>query len=179
MKIITILAGIVLSVLAVQYYLVQEAVFPILLGIGMVVLGAIALKSKGKHSNAQFGALLLALFILVGSVFELARLFMGGQTAASAVLIIRLSMVAVSLVFIILGLLLIKDFWVGWKAFGHFLGNALARVVLTIFYFTVFVPFGLGVRWLGDPLHLKSTPDWLWRLRPTGDQTLEEVMRQY
>jgi hypothetical protein len=73
----------------------------------------------------------------------------------------------------------LKKLWEGWKAFGHFLGNLLARVVLSIFYFTIFVPFGLGVRWLSDPLQIKTKPTSLWRPRSTGDQILTEVGRQF
>jgi hypothetical protein len=74
---------------------------------------------------------------------------------------------------------LLQKIWERWKAFGQFLGNWLARIVLTIFYFTIFVPFGLGVKWFSDPLYLKDTSAGFWRPRTTGDQTLEDVMRQY
>jgi hypothetical protein len=74
---------------------------------------------------------------------------------------------------------LLKKIWEGWKAFGQFLGNMLARVVLTIFYFTVFVPFGLGVKLFSDPLQIKMQPDSFWRPRSTGDQTLTESLRQF
>ncbi|RME69820.1 MAG: hypothetical protein D6784_17765 [Chloroflexi bacterium] len=73
----------------------------------------------------------------------------------------------------------LRKFWTKWKAFGRFLGNMIARVVLTLFYFTVFVPFGLGVRFFSDPLHIKSTPDSFWRPRTTGDKTLDDTLRQY
>jgi len=76
-------------------------------------------------------------------------------------------------------MMVLKKLWEGWKAFGHFLGNLLARVVLSIFYFTIFVPFGLGVRWLSDPLQIKTRPNSLWRPRSTMDQTLAEVGRQF
>ncbi len=73
----------------------------------------------------------------------------------------------------------LKKIWEGWKAFGRFLGNLLARIVLSIFYFTVFVPFGLGVRLFSDPLHIKTSPDNFWRPRSTHDQKLDEVLRQF
>lgn len=73
----------------------------------------------------------------------------------------------------------LKKFWEGWKAFGRFMGNLLARVVLTIFYFTIFVPFGIGVRLFSDPLFIKSAPTGLWHTRETGDQSLEDLLRQY
>ena len=73
----------------------------------------------------------------------------------------------------------LKKFWEVWKAFGRFMGNMLARVVLSVFYFTVFVPFGLGVRLLSDPLQIKTRPQDLWRSRVTVDQNLAEAERQF
>ncbi|HRV96860.1 MAG TPA: hypothetical protein P5526_32190 [Anaerolineae bacterium] len=72
-----------------------------------------------------------------------------------------------------------KKLWAGWKRFGEIIGNFLARIVLTIFYFTVFVPFAIGVRLLSDPLKIKELPAELWQPRTTGDQQLEEALRQF
>jgi hypothetical protein len=72
-----------------------------------------------------------------------------------------------------------KKAWEGWKAFGRLMGNLVARVVLSIFYFTVFVPFGIGVRLASDPLELRVKPSGLWRPRSTHDQTVVETQRQY
>ena len=69
--------------------------------------------------------------------------------------------------------------WQKWLAFGRFVGNFLARIFLSIFYFTVFVPFGLGARLFSDPLQVKTSRNSSWRPRITGDQTLEEVRRQF
>ena len=74
---------------------------------------------------------------------------------------------------------MLSKFWHGWKAYGHFLGNVVARVVMMIFYFTVFIPFALGVRWFSDPLQIKTHPNPFWRRRATSDQKLEDVMRQF
>ena len=75
---------------------------------------------------------------------------------------------------------LLRNAWELWKRFGKFLGDWLARIVLTIFYFTVFVPFGLGVTLLADPLRIRQSggPD-LWLSRQTGDQSLDDVQRQF
>jgi hypothetical protein len=74
---------------------------------------------------------------------------------------------------------MLQKFWKGWKAYGHFLGNLIARVAMMIFYFTVFVPFAIGVRLFSDPLQTKTEPAKLWRSRTTRDQKLEDVMRQF
>ncbi|MDM8528983.1 hypothetical protein QUF58_12350 [Anaerolineales bacterium HSG24] len=70
-------------------------------------------------------------------------------------------------------------FWASWKAFGHFLGNILGRIAMTIFYFTILVPYGIGVRLFSDPLQIKTQPNTLWRPRATGDKTLQDIKRQY
>jgi hypothetical protein len=51
--------------------------------------------------------------------------------------------------------------------------------MMMIFYFTVFVPFAVGVRLFSDPLQIKTRPARLWRDRVTTDQKLEDVMRQF
>ena len=75
---------------------------------------------------------------------------------------------------------LLRKLWQAWRRFGQFLGDILARVVLTIFYFTVFAPFGLGVTMLSDPLCIRgagSQPMWL--PRQTGDRSLDDARRQF
>lgn len=70
--------------------------------------------------------------------------------------------------------------WSLFKRFGQFLGDLLARVVLTVFYFTIFAPFGAGVRFLGDPLQLRRTPPTsFWINRTTRDRVLEDANRQF
>jgi hypothetical protein len=74
---------------------------------------------------------------------------------------------------------ILKKIWDAWQAFGRFIGNQVARVALSIFYFTIFAPFGIGVRWLSDPLQIKTSPASLWRPRSTAEQTLAEAERQF
>ncbi len=49
----------------------------------------------------------------------------------------------------------LRRIWTAWLRIGRAINNVVARVVLTVFYFTVFVPFGIGGRLLSDPLDLK------------------------
>lgn len=69
--------------------------------------------------------------------------------------------------------------WDTWKRFGRFMGNIVTRIVLTILYFTVFVPFGVGATLFTDPLHIKGEREESWNTRETGDKSLEEVARQF
>ena len=74
---------------------------------------------------------------------------------------------------------LLRRLWGRWKAWGRFLGNLVARVVLSLFYFTVLVPYGLGVRWFGDPLQIKTRPNPMWQSRTPQDSNLADAGRQF
>ncbi|MCB8927441.1 MAG: hypothetical protein H6652_17655 [Ardenticatenaceae bacterium] len=70
----------------------------------------------------------------------------------------------------------LSKFWAAWKKFGHIMGDFVARIVLTIFYFTVFLPFGLIITLFSDQLDMKDLkPSWLDR--KTKDLTLEDARR--
>ena len=74
----------------------------------------------------------------------------------------------------------LKRLWRGWMRFGHFMGDIVGRVVMTLFYFTLLLPFGVIITLFGDPLDMKhkdKAP--AWHTRTTGDQTLEEARRQF
>jgi hypothetical protein len=69
--------------------------------------------------------------------------------------------------------------WQAWNRFGQFMGDLLGRLVLTVFYFTLFMPFGLGVRLLGDPLAIRPLSRAKWLERSTHDVTLEDSRRLF
>ena len=75
---------------------------------------------------------------------------------------------------------ILRKVWHIWKRFGRLVGDFIGRVVLTVFYFTIFIPFGLGVRLFSDPLRLKgaSNPSH-WLERETGDRVLGDAKRQF
>ena len=75
----------------------------------------------------------------------------------------------------------LRKLWAGWLRFGQFLGDILARVVLTLFYFTVFVPFGLGATLFSDPLRTRKplSRAWLPRDSQNVEPSLEEAGRQF
>lgn len=74
----------------------------------------------------------------------------------------------------------LRRFWKRWKAFGHALGTFQARVLLTLFYGVLLVPFALAVRLFADPLAIKPGAPRGWRVRAgaTGDP-LERARRQF
>lgn len=73
---------------------------------------------------------------------------------------------------------LLKRIWKERLAFGKVMGDFVARVVMTLFYFTLVVPFGFGVRLFKDPLRLK-VKDTRWLAREVKQDTLEDARRLY
>jgi hypothetical protein len=67
--------------------------------------------------------------------------------------------------------------WEGWKKFGHSVGNFQARVLLTLIYYVLVLPFGLMVRVFSDSMHMKKRPE-KWFDHPPLPNTLEEARRQ-
>ena len=68
---------------------------------------------------------------------------------------------------------LLRRAWQAWKRFGKRVGDFQARVLLTLFYFTILPAFGLAIR-AADPLGLRHAGS-EWRLRqsaPAGDPLL-------
>jgi hypothetical protein len=68
--------------------------------------------------------------------------------------------------------------WQAWKRFGQLMGDFIGRLVLTLFYFTIFMPFGLGVRLLGDRLDVKGWTAPTWTKRVTRDLDMKDARRQ-
>jgi hypothetical protein len=65
---------------------------------------------------------------------------------------------------------MLRGTWQAWKRIAHKIGNFQARVLLTVFYGVLVLPFGLAARWLSDPLRIKRPPDkWLDHPEETCD----------
>ena len=73
----------------------------------------------------------------------------------------------------------LRKVWKIWKQIGQFIGDAIGRVVLTVFYFTLFMPFALGVRFFGDPMAMRPSSLVKWVERTTHDLTLEDSRRLF
>lgn len=68
--------------------------------------------------------------------------------------------------------------WKTWKKIGQFIGDIIGRVFLMLFYVTIALPFGLGMRLLGDPLKIKHpAPHWVERTSP--EATIEASYNQF
>lgn len=72
----------------------------------------------------------------------------------------------------------LKQVWEGWKKVVLFVGDIIGRTILTLFYFTVFVPFGGLQTLFGDRLDTKNKDRIpTWSERKTTDLTLEDARR--
>ncbi len=62
----------------------------------------------------------------------------------------------------------VKALWVRWKRIAHAIGTFQARVLLTVLYVVLLLPFALIARLAADPMQLRRdvTPRWLVRPRP-------------
>jgi hypothetical protein len=68
--------------------------------------------------------------------------------------------------------------WNRWKIIGEVYGDFQARLFAVLFYFTLFVPFALGVLLLGDPLSIRRLPR-KWLDRVSVGSTVDEARRQF
>jgi hypothetical protein len=74
----------------------------------------------------------------------------------------------------------LSKLWKLWKQFGQLVGDFIARIVLTVFYFTILMPFGLAVRWFQDPLGLKpGSVASFWLKREARETNLSEARREF
>lgn len=73
----------------------------------------------------------------------------------------------------------LRKAWQAWKRIGQFIGDQMGRLVLTVFYFSLFMPFALGVRLLADPLAIRPHNRAKWLERKTQDLTLEDSRRLF
>ena len=73
---------------------------------------------------------------------------------------------------------MLKRLWEGWKKLAHKIGNFQARVLLTILYAILVLPFGLAVRLFADPLRIrKHAKEWLDYAQNTSE--VEWARRQW
>jgi hypothetical protein len=64
----------------------------------------------------------------------------------------------------------LKRFWQRWKQIAQAVGTFQARVLLTVFYAVLVLPFGIFARLLSDPLRIKCRPtQWLDHTDETHD----------
>ncbi|MCS7039219.1 MAG: hypothetical protein RMN24_06660 [Anaerolineae bacterium] len=74
---------------------------------------------------------------------------------------------------------MLRRLWHEWLILARHIGSFQARVLITLVYFTLILPFGLLVRLLSDPLRRKAGQgNTMWQARATYDLDLERARRQ-
>ena len=73
----------------------------------------------------------------------------------------------------------LRRFWHAWQQFGRFIGNWVGRIIISVFYFTIMLPFGVAVTLFGDPLHIRRRQPPFWLSRETPSTALEDARRQF
>ncbi|MFN8522503.1 MAG: hypothetical protein U0821_05285 [Chloroflexota bacterium] len=70
--------------------------------------------------------------------------------------------------------------WKRWRELADRVANVQARILLTVFYFSIMVPIGLWQAFVSDRLRIRRAPSQtFWVERKTTDTTLDDVRRQY
>ena len=74
----------------------------------------------------------------------------------------------------------VRSFWEAWKRLGRRIADIQVRGLLTLFYFVIFAPFALAVRWGSDPLAIKADRSHGWQpmsVRESG--SMDKARRQF
>jgi hypothetical protein len=70
--------------------------------------------------------------------------------------------------------------WGRWKELSQKAADFQARILLTVFYFTLMVPFGLVFGIVKDPLRIKRRPSGTyWLDRKPSSESLADAQRQF
>ena len=73
-------------------------------------------------------------------------------------------------------LLHLGSIWEKWKKLSHIIGAFMGRVWLTLFYFTIVIPFALIIRFTINPFKPNENPE--WQKIEFHEDTLETAGRQ-
>jgi hypothetical protein len=72
----------------------------------------------------------------------------------------------------------LRRIWEAWKRLARRIGEFNSRVLLTLLYIVLLIPFGLGLRLVADPLRRRKPVASNWIVRAEAPATLEEARRQ-
>jgi hypothetical protein len=72
-----------------------------------------------------------------------------------------------------------KRFVAWWMPIAEAIGNFMNRLILSVFYFVIVLPFGVGVRLFSDPLELRPNRKSVWTDFSDRSKTIENGRRQF
>ena len=73
---------------------------------------------------------------------------------------------------------MLKRVWQTWKQVAHAVGTFQARILLTVFYAVLVLPFGIVARLFSDPLRIKRPGPRQWLEHPDETHDLQWAKRQ-
>ena len=74
---------------------------------------------------------------------------------------------------------LLRRAWEGWKKIAHVIGVFNTRVIMSILYFLIVLPFGLVFRVVSDPLQMKEPAGSNWVALPQHAHNLDTAHDQF
>ncbi|MBK34459.1 MAG: hypothetical protein CME26_02885 [Gemmatimonadetes bacterium] len=74
---------------------------------------------------------------------------------------------------------ILKRFHAWWMPVAEVVSAFIGRIVLTVFYVVVALPFGLVARWIVNPLGLGRRTGSVWTPMRDGPRSIEEGRRQF
>lgn len=73
----------------------------------------------------------------------------------------------------------IKLAWKEWKRIAKIIARFQARIILTIFYFTLLAPLGIIFSTKKDELKIHTKQNTVWKEKKKQSQTVEDMRRQF
>lgn len=74
----------------------------------------------------------------------------------------------------------LRRVWRGWVEIAGYFGDFQARLILTLFYVTILLPFALIMRLFADPLRVRKAPaDSGWLPRQEHETDLQATRQQF
>ena len=74
---------------------------------------------------------------------------------------------------------LLKLLWRRWLPIAQAIGNFQAQVILSVFYFVIFLPLGMAFRLFADPYNLKKILKTNFSKWQHSKENLESAKKQY
>lgn len=130
-------------------------------------------KTETTVAEARKSTLLVAAAFVVVGLF----LWYRGRTTIPAAAGVAAALLIIAVLVPPLAML----FHRGWMKFAHILGYVNSRILLSIVYFLIFVPYGIISRLFGrDPLDMRGEPrSTYWHKRTKTRQTKEGFERLF
>jgi len=72
----------------------------------------------------------------------------------------------------------LRRIWEAWKRVARAIAEFNSRVLLTLLYVVLLMPFGLGLRLVADPLRRRKPAASNWIVRAEAPAALDEARRQ-